>query len=319
MPTLGVTAGRSHQAPPPQHVAIALHHGFSASGNFAPQGTVGNIWRPCLSQFDYGLNRKPQLIHDSMVRAKMAEDCTWLFALRRPWKLPQQVLRNDLIAHAKARLQKQDLGVKYSHLLPNKYAILIPLLAKDGILHLLFTLRSEKLRRSPGEVCFPGGKHEPTDVDDVATALREAQEEVGLCPQQVEVACHLVPYVIDKDTMIIPVVGFLDHNFQAQPNPDEVKTVFLVPLEYFLHPHVYHQYQLTRAGLQFLFHSFEYTNPEDGVTYHIKGITAKLAVLVASIILGGKPAFEVDFNLNDPVLSTEESFLKVHKHFTSNL
>ncbi|KAG8518686.1 Peroxisomal coenzyme A diphosphatase NUDT7 [Galemys pyrenaicus] len=227
--------------------------------------------------------------------------------------------RNDLVDNAKARLQKHDLGAKYSHLLSNKYSILIPLLAKDGALHLLFTLRSDKLRRSPGEVCFPGGKHEPTDVDDVATALREAQEEVGLCPQQVEVACCLVPYLFDKDTMVIPVVGFIDHNFQAQPNPDEVQTVFLVPLEYFLHPHVYHQHQQTWAGLQFLFQSFEYTNPEDGVTYHIKGMTAKIAVLVALIILGGKPAFEVDFNLNDPVSSTEESFLKIHKNLTSNL
>lgn len=54
-----------------------------------------------------------------------------------------------------------------------------------------------QLRRSPGEVCFPGGKRDPTDADDVATALREAQEEVGLCPQQVEVVCCLVPCVYD--------------------------------------------------------------------------------------------------------------------------
>ncbi|XP_037372091.1 peroxisomal coenzyme A diphosphatase NUDT7 isoform X3 [Talpa occidentalis] len=193
---------------------------------------------------------------------------------------------------------------------------------KNFLLDDVATLSSSEatqLRRSPGEVCFPGGKHEPTDADDVATALREAQEEVGLCPQQVKVACRLVPYMLDKKTIVIPVVGFIDHNFQAQPNPDEVKTVFLVPLEYFLHPHVYQQYQLTKGGLQFLFHSFEYTNPEDGVTYHIKGMTARLAVLVAFITLGGKPAFEVDFNLSDPVSSAEESFLKTHKHFTSNL
>lgn len=54
-----------------------------------------------------------------------------------------------------------------------------------------------QLRRSPGEVCFPGGKCETTDADDVATALREAQEEVGLCSHQVEVVCRLVPYLFD--------------------------------------------------------------------------------------------------------------------------
>ena len=54
-----------------------------------------------------------------------------------------------------------------------------------------------QLRRSPGEVCFPGGKYEPTDADDVATALREAQEEVGLRPHQVEAVCRLMPVLFD--------------------------------------------------------------------------------------------------------------------------
>ncbi|XP_045746657.3 peroxisomal coenzyme A diphosphatase NUDT7 isoform X3 [Mirounga angustirostris] len=113
-----------------------------------------------------------------------------------PCASPEPV-RNSLIDDAKARLKKHDVGTKYSHLSSNKYSVLLPLLAKEGKLHLLFTLRSEKLRRSPGEVCFPGGKSEPADVDDVATALREAQEEVGLHPHQVEVVCCLVPYLLD--------------------------------------------------------------------------------------------------------------------------
>ncbi|TEA30905.1 hypothetical protein DBR06_SOUSAS7010007, partial [Sousa chinensis] len=176
-----------------------------------------------------------------------------------------------------------------------------------------------QLRRSPGEVCFPGGKYEPTDVDDVATALREAQEEVGLHPHQVEVVCRLVPVLFDRDTLITPVVGFIDSNFQAKPNPDEVKNVFLVPLEYFLHPSVYQQNHLTRAGHHIIIHCFEYTNPEDGVTYHIRGMTAKCALFVALIILGKKPSFEVEFNLNDLMSSSEESLLKLHKRATSKL
>ncbi|XP_036130401.1 peroxisomal coenzyme A diphosphatase NUDT7 isoform X2 [Molossus molossus] len=176
-----------------------------------------------------------------------------------------------------------------------------------------------ELRRSPGEVCFPGGKCEPADVDDVATALREALEEVGLPPQQVEVVCRLVPYLLDKNTFITPVVGLIDHNFQAQPNPDEVKKVFLVPLEYFLHPRAYHQNHMTESGHHFIIHCFEYTNPEDGATYHIKGLTAKFALFVALIILGKKPTFEVEFNLNDLTSSSEEVFLKLHKHATSKL
>ncbi|XP_057569570.1 peroxisomal coenzyme A diphosphatase NUDT7 isoform X1 [Hippopotamus amphibius kiboko] len=258
---------------------------------------------------------------------------------------PQEPVRNSLINDAKAHLRKHDVGTKYSHLSSNKYSILLPLLAKEGKLYLLFTLRSEKLRRSPGEVCFPGGKCEPTDADDVATALREAQEEIGLHPHQVEVVCCLVPLLFDllhgmwdlPGAGIEPVTsalaggflttapprkphpGFIDSNFQAQPNPDEVKNVFLVPLEYFLHPRVYHQNHLTRSGHHVITHCFEYMNPEDGLTYHIRGMTAKCALFVALIILGKKPSFEVEFNLNDLRSSSEESFLKLHKHATSKL
>ncbi|XP_003791360.1 peroxisomal coenzyme A diphosphatase NUDT7 isoform X2 [Otolemur garnettii] len=227
--------------------------------------------------------------------------------------LPQEAVRNSLIEDAKVRLRKHDVGSKYSHLSYTKYSILLPLLAKEGKLHLLLTTRSEKLRRSPGEVCFPGGKCEPTDQDDIATALREAQEEVGLRPGQVEVVCRLVPCLFDKYSLITPVVGFIDHNFQAQPNPDEVKQVFLVSLDYFLHPRVYRQNCINFSGHSFLTHYFEYMNPEDGATYQIKGLTAKLAVLVALIVLEKKPTFEVEYNLSDLRSSSEELFLKLHK------
>ncbi|KAL2762107.1 peroxisomal coenzyme A diphosphatase NUDT7 isoform 4, partial [Daubentonia madagascariensis] len=173
---------------------------------------------------------------------------------------------NSLIDDAKVRLRRHDIGSKYSHLSYNKYSVLLPLLAKEGKLHLLLTLRSEK-----------------------------------------------------KYTLVTPVVGFIDHDFQAQPNPDEVKHVFLVPLDYFLHPRVYRQNRLTISGHSYIRHFFEYMNPEDGLTYLIKGITAKLAVLVALIILEKKPTFEVDFNLNDLLSSSEESFLKLHKYNTSKL
>lgn len=67
-----------------------------------------------------------------------------------------------------------------------------------------FVLSIPQLRRAPGEVCFPGGKRDPVDADDTATALREAQEEVGLHPHQVEVVSHLVPYFINVRIRVGP-------------------------------------------------------------------------------------------------------------------
>ena len=118
---------------------------------------------------------------------------------------------------------------------------------------------------------------------------------------------------------ITPVVGFIDSNFEARPNPDEVKNVFLVPLDYFLRPRVYHQSHLTRCGRRVIVHCFEYTDPEDGVTYCIRGLTARCAVFIALVILGEKPSFEVDFNLSDLIPPFEESFLKPQKHALSKL
>ncbi|XP_051024954.1 peroxisomal coenzyme A diphosphatase NUDT7 [Acomys russatus] len=227
----------------------------------------------------------------------------------RPCGLREPV-RNSLIDDAKARLRRFDVGTRYSHLSPNKYSVLLPLLDKGGKLHLLFTVRSDKLRRAPGEVCFPGGKRDPVDKDDTATALREAQEEVGLHPHQVDVVSHLVPYLLYKDALVTPVVGFLDHNFQPQPNADEVKDVFLVPLDYFLHPQVYHQNHFTHSGHHIVVQCFEYTDPETGMKYLIKGMTSKLAVLAALIILEKSPSFEIEFDLNDLIPSCEKTFLR---------
>ncbi|XP_034378962.1 peroxisomal coenzyme A diphosphatase NUDT7 isoform X2 [Arvicanthis niloticus] len=233
----------------------------------------------------------------------------------RPCGLREPV--SNLINDAKARLRKFDVGTRYSHLSSNKYSILLPLLARGGKLYLLFTVRSDKLRRQPGEVCFPGGKRDPADIDDTATALREAQEEVGLHPHQVEVVSHLVPYMIDNDAMVTPVVGFLDHNFQARPNADEVKHVFLAPLDYFLHPQVYYQKHSMYFGHPIIMHCFEYADPETGVKYLITGMTSKLALLAALIILGKSPSFEVEFDLRDLTSYCEKTFLR--RYFSSKL
>lgn len=116
-------------------------------------------------------------------------------------------------------------------------------------------------------------------------------------------------FCLQNDALVTPVVGFLDHNFQAQPNADEVKEVFFVPLDYFLHPQVYYQKQITQSGRDFIMHCFEYKDPETGVNYLIQGMTSKLAVLVALIILEQSPAFKIDFDLHDLIPSCERTFL----------
>ncbi|KAK2151693.1 hypothetical protein LSH36_354g01012 [Paralvinella palmiformis] len=74
-----------------------------------------------------------------------------------------------------------------------KAAVLIPLFLCDGVIHVWLTKRSEKVGHYKGQVSFPGGMKEPDDKDDIATSLREAKEEIGLEPNQVEVLGTLYP------------------------------------------------------------------------------------------------------------------------------
>ncbi|XP_044516549.1 peroxisomal coenzyme A diphosphatase NUDT7 isoform X1 [Gracilinanus agilis] len=217
---------------------------------------------------------------------------------------------------AKARLKKHDVGTKFSQWLSTKSSVLLPLLFKEGKLYLLFTVRSKKLRTSPGEVCFPGGKSEPGDLDEITTALREAQEEVGLQPHQVEVICRLVPFINKNGITITPVVGFIDSSFQAQPNPHEVSEVFLVPLEYFINPHTHYAFRSPVFGLS---HFFDYTDPQNKSTYQIWGLTARLALLTALIVFQKQPSFDIEYDFNDLISSSEQYFLKIHRAMKSKL
>jgi 8-oxo-dGTP pyrophosphatase MutT (NUDIX family) len=113
-------------------------------------------------------------------------------------------------------------------------AVLLALVERSAGLSMLFTERSPHLSQHAGQVSFPGGRLEPGDPDAVATALREAHEEVGLASQQVSVAGCLDEHATGTGFVVTPVVGFVDAGFVAVPNPEEVEAVFEVPLDYLL-------------------------------------------------------------------------------------
>ncbi|NXC37325.1 NUDT7 diphosphatase, partial [Campylorhamphus procurvoides] len=197
--------------------------------------------------------------------------------------------------------------------LPRSAAVLLPLLLRRGRPHLLLTVRSAQLRRSPGEVCFPGGKSEACDKDEIDTALREAKEEVGLPPEKVEVICRLVPGIDKVNQLVTPVVGFIEDTFQATPNPDEVSEVFFVPLEYFIKPLNYKALSYKNsAGHETLMHCFIYDDQERKKSFKIWGLTAHFAVFLALVVFGERPTFEVDYDLDNLVASAENNFLKLY-------
>src|SRR5580658_11271128 len=96
--------------------------------------------------------------------------------------------------------------------------VLVPLYESDGEMHAVFTKRRNDLRRHPGEISFPGGRRDPGDENLLATALREAHEEVGLPPDAVEIAGALQPTpTIATGYAVYPFVGMIVAGFVWKP------------------------------------------------------------------------------------------------------
>ncbi len=110
-------------------------------------------------------------------------------------------------------------------------AVLVALYLDSGRAHAVFTRRREDLRRHPGEISFPGGRRDPTDPDLCSTALREAEEEIGLPPSGVRVLGALQPTpTIVTGYSVYPFVGMIDPGVTWALSPREVAAVLELPL-----------------------------------------------------------------------------------------
>jgi 8-oxo-dGTP pyrophosphatase MutT (NUDIX family) len=112
-------------------------------------------------------------------------------------------------------------------------AVLVPVVRRPE-LSLLLTLRTDHLPAHAGQIAFPGGKTEESDTGPVATALREAHEEIGLDPALVEPLGFLDSYRTGTGYCITPVVALVDPGFALTLNGDEVVDAFEVPLPFLM-------------------------------------------------------------------------------------
>ncbi|OCG43832.1 hypothetical protein A9G35_09780 [Gilliamella sp. Choc5-1] len=116
----------------------------------------------------------------------------------------------------------------------NKAAVLLPIVHVDDQLELLFQVRSKKLKWQPGDICFPGGRVELTDINPEHTAKRETAEELGIAFNQITILGQLPKFIATLGMMIYPFVGTINSLDDLQLNHDEVEQIFTVPIKWFI-------------------------------------------------------------------------------------
>lgn len=157
-------------------------------------------------------------------------------------------VRRALAQHAPVRMP--ELG--------RPSAVLVGVFERDGQVRLLLTKRTDAMPTHAGQVSFPGGKTEPGDPHPAATALREAQEEVGLDPRVVEVVGQLddCPTFVSH-YVITPVVGIIPARYPYLPSADEIDVLLEPALEDFLRPGALRLEQHERGGLTYELHYYD--------------------------------------------------------------
>lgn len=160
-------------------------------------------------------------------------------------------------------------------------AVLVAITTDAQVPQVVLTTRTSHLASHAGQISFPGGRAEPHDESPKATALREAQEEIGLDISRVQILGSLPNYFTITGYQVTPVVGLISGPAVFTPDPYEVEDVFCVPLEFLMNP-ANHQLRVltadqspTQASISF--YAMPYRCPlQGGREFFIWGATAAM-------------------------------------------
>lgn len=186
----------------------------------------------------------------------------------------EQRLRNRL-----RRLPERTADERFSGFTPA--AVLVPVVIGGPEPTLLLTRRTDHLHDHPGQIAFPGGRVDAADASPEATAVREAQEEIGLTPDRIELIGRLPEYYITATGFrVTPVVGLLRKPLQLKLDEFEVAEAFETPLSFLLDPANRRRGSIHHEGVTWEF----WAMPWQG--YNIWGATAGMIVSFAEHLLG---------------------------------
>ena len=152
-----------------------------------------------------------------------------------------------------------------------KAAVLIAITDEDNP-KIIYTLRSNKVSSHQGEVSFPGGMQEESDMSLIMTALRESEEEIGLPQNCVEILGSLDTMVSRFNVSVTPFVGVIPGGVELNTTSQEIEACFRVPLSFLLKDKRYRNDEVSRNGETFYMPAYKYSS------YVIWGLTAMITV-----------------------------------------
>jgi 8-oxo-dGTP pyrophosphatase MutT (NUDIX family) len=150
-------------------------------------------------------------------------------------------------------------------------AVLVPLFQQNNEWHILFTRRTDRVESHKGQVSFPGGACDNGETSPEQTALREAEEEIGLVPRDVHLLGRLRPMETITSFLVVPVVGIIPWPYVFRPEQNEVARIFTMPLTWLAEPS--NRWEFNVFGRK---HNIIFFHPYDGEL--LWGATARMTV-----------------------------------------
>src|SRR5438477_4366924 len=187
-------------------------------------------------------------------------------------------LRQRLEPTQRAEMLKDALEKQYPS--ARNASVLIALFDENNETYLSFIRRASTLRAHSGEIAFPGGAADISDVSPIVTALREAQEEIGLAPSRVEVLGIMPPvFTVVSNFLITPVVAYLPEGpGTLQLQVSEVAEIIFLPLQSLADPSNYHTEQWVRGDVPHTVYFFDYGS------YRIWGATGRMLFMLIELL-----------------------------------
>ncbi|GMH37854.1 hypothetical protein BSKO_05738 [Bryopsis sp. KO-2023] len=207
-----------------------------------------------------------------------------------------EVVNGGIVTRSSARAKQLcDIVARFSNAcelsaeqVSTKLAAVLIALFQDssGDIRVWLNERSKSVSTHKGEVCLPGGRKDKDDTDEIHTALREAHEEIGLPPEDVNVIGKFRPILSKHHLSVTPVISLVSKEFQPMLNVEEVSAAFHIPLKSFLVEKNHFHEDMEWNDFKYRLHFFEHEG------FRIWGLTATILIQVAKIAFDTAPEFD---------------------------